>query len=210
MRPATGIRVLIIDDHPVVRHGLLAAVGREEDMVAVGAVANLGEALEQCRSEPPDVILLDLRLPGAPPEQAVRQIRDALPSAWILLLSTDEAGEDLCRTLEAGAAGCVLRTADLEEMVNAIRAISTGVRWIPAEIEERCRAYRAGVPLSEDELVCLRLLADGKTMAQIAMELGWEEREVRDRMRRVRRKLGAKNQTQALVTALQRGIVPLD
>jgi two-component system NarL family response regulator len=210
MRPATGIRVLIVDDHPVVRHGLMAAVGRAQDMTIVGAVAALEQALELCRSDPPDVILLDLRLPGAPPDQAVSQIRDALPSGRILLLSTDEAGEDLCRALEAGAAGCLLRTAELEEMVEAIRTIHAGAPWLSPAIEESCRAYRTGVNLCDNELACLRLLAAGKTLPQIAAVLGWSEREVRDRMRQVRRKLGAKNQTQALVTALQRGIVPLE
>jgi two-component system NarL family response regulator len=210
MRPATGIRVLIVDDHPVVRHGLMAAVGRAQDMTVVGAVADLGQALDLCRSDPADVILLDLRLPGAPPEQGVTLLREALPSGRILLLSTDEAGEDLCRALEAGAAGCLLRTAELEEMVEAIRTIHAGAPWLSAAIEESCRAYRAAVNLCDNELACLRLLAAGKTLPQIAAVLGWSDQEVRDRMRQVRRKLGAKNQTQALVTALQRGIVPLE
>ena len=207
MRPATGIRVLIVDDHPVVRHGLMAALGTAPDITVVGAAADLGQALDLCRSDPPDVILLDLRLPGAPPDQAVTQIRDALPSGRILLLSTDEAGEDLCRALEAGAAGCLLRTAELEEMIEAIRTIHAGAPWLSPAIEEKCRAYRTGVNLCDNELACLRLLAAGKTLPQIAAVLGWSEREVRDRMRQVQRKLGAKNQTHALVTALQRGIV---
>jgi two-component system, NarL family, response regulator len=210
MRPATGIRVLIVDDHPVVRHGLMAAVGRAHDITAVGAVADLGQVLDLCRSDPPDVILLDLWLPGVPPDQAVTQIRDALPSGRILLLSTDEAGEDLCRALEAGAAGCLLRTAELEEMVEAIRAIHAGALWLPPEIEERYRAYRTGVNLCDNELACLRLLAAGNTLPQIAAVLGWSEREVRDRMRRIQKTLGATNRTHALVTALQRGIVSLD
>jgi DNA-binding NarL/FixJ family response regulator len=204
------IRILIVDDHPVVRQGLMAAIGRRPEMKVVGAVADLGQALNLCRSDPPDVILLDLRLPGTPPEDAVTQVRRAHPAGRILLVSTDEAGEDLCRALEAGAAGCLLRTAELEEMLEAIRAIHTGAPWLSAAIEEKCRAYRTGVNLCDNELACLRLLAAGKTLPQIAAVLGWSEREVRDRMRQVRSKLGAKNQTQALVTALKRGIVPLE
>jgi DNA-binding NarL/FixJ family response regulator len=204
------IRILIVDDHPVVRQGLMAAIGRQPEMAVVGAVADLEQALDLCRSDPPDVILLDLRLPGTLPEAAVTQVRRGLPSGRILLLSTDEAGEDLCRALEAGAAGCLLRTAELEEMVEAIRAIHAGAVWLSPEIEERCRAYRTGVNLCDNELACLRLLAAGKTLPQIAAVLGWSEPEVRDRMRQVRRKLGAKNQTHALVIALQRGIVPLE
>jgi DNA-binding NarL/FixJ family response regulator len=204
------IRILIIDDHPVVRQGLMAAIGRQAEMTVVGAVADLGEAMYCCRTDRPDVILLDLRLPGTAPEDAVTQVRRAHLAGRILLLSTDEAGEDLCRALEAGAAGCLLRTAELEEMVEAIRAIHAGALWLPPEIEERYRAYRTGVNLCDNELACLRLLAAGNTLPQIAAVLGWSEREVRDQMRQVRRKLGAKTQTQALVTALQRGIVSLE
>jgi two-component system NarL family response regulator len=224
MRPATGIHILIIDDHPVVRHGLRTAVEREPDMTVVGAVASLEDALDLSRTTPgcppeggriasfpaPDVILLDLMLPGVAAEQAVTQIRRAHPAAPILLLSTDEAGDDLCRALEAGAAGCVSRDAELDEMVEAIRTIHTGASWIPSEIGERCRAYKAGARLSEDELRYLRLLAAGKARQEIAATLGWSESHARDRMRRIQRKLGAKNQTHALVTALQRGIVSVD
>jgi two-component system NarL family response regulator len=210
MRPATGIQILIIDDHPVVRHGLRAAVERQPGMTVVEAVAGLEDALDHRRTTRPNVILLDLMLPGVAAEQAVTQIRRAHPAAHILLLSTDEAGDDLCRALEAGAAGCVSRDAELDEMVEAIRTIHTGASRIPSEIVERCRAYSAGGRLSEDELTVLRLLAAGKARQEIAATLGWSESHARDRMRRLQRKLGAKNQTHALVTALQRGIVSVD
>jgi DNA-binding NarL/FixJ family response regulator len=210
MQPAPRIRILIVDDHPVVRHGLMAAIGRQPDLTVVGAVADLEQALCLCQTDRPDVILLDLRLPGVPPDQAVLQIRDAHPTGRILLLSTDEAGFDLCRALESSAAGCVLRTAELEEMLDAIRAIHTGASWLSAEVAESCRAYRSGVQLSDDELACLRLLASGRNSRQIADALGWSERQVRDGMGRIRQKLGAKNETHMLVTALRRGIVSLE
>jgi DNA-binding NarL/FixJ family response regulator len=207
---ASGIRVLIVDDHPVVRHGLTAAIGRQPEMTVVEAVADLGRALQICRTDPPDVILLDLRLPDVPPEQAVGQIRDVHPAGRILLLSTDEAGDDLCRALEAGAAGCVPRTAELEEMLDAIRTLQTGASWLSAETAERCRAYQAGTRLSDDEMACLRLLVAGKTSRQIAAALGWSERRTQDRMRRIQKKLGARNEPHMLVTALQRGMVSLE
>jgi two-component system, NarL family, response regulator len=210
MRSATGIRVLIIDDHPVVRQGLMVSIGRRPEMTVVGAVADAGQGLDHCRTDRPDVILLDLRLPGTPPEDAVTQVHRAHPAGRILLLSTDEAGEDLCRALDAGAAGCLLRTAELEEMVEAIRAVHAGAPWLSAAIEESCRAYRAAVNLCDDELACLRLLAAGKTLPQIAAVQRRSERHVRDQMRRIQKTLGATNRTHALVTALQRGIVSLD
>jgi two-component system NarL family response regulator len=206
----TAIRILIVDDHPVVRHGLMAAIDRQLDMTVVGAVADLEQALRICQTDPPDVILLDLRLPDAPPDQAVTQVRGAYPAGRVLLLSMDEAGDDLCRAMVAGAAGCVPRTAELEEMVDAIRTIHAGASWLSSEAAERCRAYRASVPLSDDEMACLRLLAAGKTSQQIAAARGWSERQVRDRMRRIQKKLAAKSETHMLVTALQRRMVSLE
>jgi DNA-binding NarL/FixJ family response regulator len=210
MPTTTNIRVLIVDDHPVVRHGLWAAIGRQPDMAVVGMAADLGQALPLCRTDPPEVILLDLRLPDVAPDQAVTQIRGAHPSGRILLLSTDEAGEELFRALEAGADGCVLRTAELEEIVGAIRGIHTGASWLPEEAAERWATCQADICLLGSELACLRLLAAGRNSRQIAAVLGRNERQVRDRMRRIQRKLGARSETHMLVLALRRGMVSLE
>ena len=102
MRPAGLIHLLIADDHPVVQYGLRAAVAGAPDIMVIDAVASLTELLDRCRTDPPDVILLDLRLGGAEPDQAVTLIRSECPAARILMLSTDEAGDDLCRALDAG------------------------------------------------------------------------------------------------------------
>jgi two-component system NarL family response regulator len=209
MPPTTRIRVLIVDDHPVVRHGLLAAIGRCPDLAAVGAVADLDQALSLCRGDPPDVILLDLGLPGILPERAVAQLRAVQPQKRILLFSTDEAGDDLCRALEAGAAGVVPRTAEPAELVEALRSTHAGDVWLPPGIGQRHQACRGAARLGDDELACLRLLAAGQDRRQIAAELGWSARRIREAIRRIQRKLGAKNETHLLVTALQRGIVSL-
>jgi DNA-binding NarL/FixJ family response regulator len=210
MRPAGLIHILIADDHPVVQCGLRAAVAGAPDIVVVDAVPSLREVLDRCRTDPPDVILLDLRLGGAEPGQAVTRIRGECPPARILMVSTDEAGDDLCRALEAGAAGTVSRDVAREELQEAIRAVDAGSSWISADVADQCQRYRAGVPLSEDELACLRLLAAGKTHLEIAPLLQWPESYVRDCLRRTRQKLGARNQTDAVLTALRRGIVPLE
>ena len=210
MRPAGQIHIVIADDHPVVQYGLRAAVAGVPDIVVVDAVARLTEVLDRCRTEPPDVILLDLCLGGAEPQQAVTRIRGECPAARLLMVSTDEAGDDLCRALAAGAAGTVSRDVAPKELQAAIRAVAVGSAWISAAVAERCRSYRAGVPLTEDELACLRLLAAGKTSLEIAPLLQWPESYGRDCLRRTRQKLGARNQTDAVVTALRRGIVPLE
>jgi DNA-binding NarL/FixJ family response regulator len=204
------IRVLIVDDHPVVRLGLFSAIRQQPDMAVVATAADLTQALPLCRANLPDVIILDLRLPGTPSDQAVQQIRSAHPGGHILLLSTDEAGEELYRALEAGAAGCVQRTTEMEELVNAIRIIHTGRVWLFSEALEQWKAYREALRLTETEQACLRLLAAGNNSVQIALALGRSERQVRYRLHRIQTKLGAKSETHMLVTALRRGIVSLE
>src|SRR5260370_24042233 len=179
MRPAGLIHLLIADDHPVVQYGLRAAVAGVPDIVVVDAVARLTEVLDRCRTEPPDVILLDLCLGGAEPDQAVTRIRGECRAARILLVSTDEAGDDLCRALDAGAAGAVSRDVAPEELVEAIRALDAGSPWVSSDVAERRRRYRAAVPLTEDELACLRLLAAGRTCPEIARPPQWPQSQVR-------------------------------
>src|SRR3954452_3835739 len=159
MLPAGPIQLLIADDHPVVQCGLRAAVAGAPDIVVIDAVASLTELLDRCRTDPPDVVLLDLRLGGAEADQAVTLIRNECPGARILMVSTDEAGDDLCQALDAGAVGTVTRDVTSEELQEAIRTVDAGSSWISSDVAEQCKRYRTGVPLSEDELACLRLLA---------------------------------------------------
>jgi DNA-binding NarL/FixJ family response regulator len=203
-------RILIVDDHPVVRRGLLVALEGPADLVVVGEAASLEQAVELCRTCDPEVILLDLTLPGAAPEHAVAKLREGRPAARILILATDEARNDLCRALKAGAHGCVSRMAQPEELLQAIRTVHAGMFWLTSEIVQRCRAYECSVSLSDDEMACLRFLAVGAKRAQMASELGWSETRLRRVLRGSQRKLGAKNETHMLFMALQRGIVSLE
>ncbi len=207
---STRIRILIVDNHPVARLGLRAMIGGQPDMDLVAAVANLEQTLPLCRIERPNVILLDLNLPNTFPDQAVRQIRRADPSGRILLLSTDEAGANLCQALDAGAVGCVLRTAEGEEIIYAIRTLHVGKSWLSQETVKHWGNYRAGRHLSEEELACLRLLAAGKNTRQIGDAMGWSASLVRASIRRIQSKLDAYNPTHMLVKALRLGIVSVD
>jgi DNA-binding NarL/FixJ family response regulator len=203
------IRILIIDDHPVVRYGLMAAIGCQPDMSIIAAVDNVEQAVPLCRANLPDVSLLGFSMPNMFADRIMSRLRSVNVTSPILLLSTDDVGDELFRALDVGATGCVFRTAELEEVLDGIRIIYSGAVWLSAEVVARWRAYRSGVRLASDELDCLRLLAAGKSNPQIAAELGWSEQQVRDRMRWIRSKLGAKNETHMLVTALRRGIVSL-
>jgi DNA-binding NarL/FixJ family response regulator len=203
------IRILIIDDHPVVRYGLMAAIGCQPDMSIIAAVENVEQATLLYLANLPDVILLGFSMPNMSADRIMSRLRSVNVTSPVLLMSTNEVGDELFRALEVGATGCVFRTAELEEVLDGIRIIYSGAVWVSAEVVAQWRAYRTGVHLASDELDCLRLLAAGKNTPQIAVELGWSEHRVRDRMRWIRSKLGAKNETHMLVIALRRGIVSL-
>jgi DNA-binding NarL/FixJ family response regulator len=137
------IRVLVIDDHPVVRCGLGLAIAREPGMALAGAGSTAREGAALARTEPVDVVVLDLRLPDAGAGETVRQIRSASPSARILVLDIDEPDEELYRALEAGAAGCVGRDEEVPRILEAIRRVHQGLTCLPPEIAAAWTAYRA-------------------------------------------------------------------
>lgn len=210
MRASANIRVLIVARHPVVLLGLQDAISRQPDLVVVGAVQRVEVALKLVRGTTPQVIVLDLCRSGMAPEVAVAQFRDAQPSASILLLAAEAPGNELCRSLDAGAAGVVFRTAELEEVAEAIRIIRTGALWLPTSVVERFAAHIQDARLTPEEVACLRLLATSHDCRQIASALGRSERQVSRQMRRLRTKLGARNEAHMLATALRLGIVTLD
>jgi DNA-binding NarL/FixJ family response regulator len=198
-----------VDDHPVVCRGVAVALGQQPDLAPAGAVPDLAQALAACRSDAPDVVLLDLDLCVPTPEAAVAQLRAECPAVRILLLGTDEAGERPRRALEAGADGCIARHAELDELLAALRAVHAGQGWLSPALSEQWRTYRSLPGLCEEELACLRLLAAGRSREEAARLLATDEAHLGKVLRRIQKKLRARNPTHAVLLALRRGLVSL-
>jgi DNA-binding NarL/FixJ family response regulator len=204
------IRVLAVDDHPMVRAGLAAVIGAEPDMELVGEAANGREALELFREHRPDVILMDLRMPAMDGLAATRAILGEFPTARIVVLTTYDGDEDIHRALEAGAKGYLLKDMLRTEVLNAIRAVHRGQRAIPVAVAARLAEYVPRIQLSDRELEVLELVAKGLSNKEIARVIRRAEETVKVHLKNIFEKLGVEDRTEAVTTALQRGIIHLD
>lgn len=209
MHPPNPIRILLADDHSVVRMGLAALISTEPDFRVVGHAADGCEAVSQYRALRPDVVLMDLLMPGKTGTQAAAEIRTEFPTAKILILSTSEGDDDVFRALQAGVAGYALKSSPSDELMSAIRAVMRGERWIPPEVA-RCLADRSlREELSQREIQVLRELASGGSNKDIAMSLNISEHTVKAHFKNILAKLPARDRTEAVTVALQRGIIHL-
>jgi DNA-binding NarL/FixJ family response regulator len=204
------IRVLAADDHPMVRAGLAAVIDAEPDMELVGEASNGREALDLYREHRPDVILMDLRMPGMDGLAATRAILGEFPTARIVMLSTYDGDEDIHRALEAGAKGYLLKDMLRTEVLNTIRAVHRGQKAIPAAVAARLAEYVPRVQLSEREREVLELVAKGLSNKEIARVIGRAEETVKVHLKNIFEKLGVEDRTEAVTTALQRGIIHID
>ncbi len=203
------IRILIADDHPVVREGLAAMINRRPDMQVIGEVADGQAAIDFFRLHRPDLILMDLRMPGTGGVEAISAIRAAAPDARIIILTTYDGDEDIYRGLQAGARAYLLKDTPRGELLDTIRAVHAGQRHIPAQIAARL-AERVTMPdLTERELDVLRLIVDGKSNREIGQALNITEGTVKAHVNSILGKLGVDDRTQATTEALRRGIVHL-
>ena len=203
------IRIIITDDHPVVREGFAAMIETEPDMAVVGQARSGEEALELFRRVRPDVTLMDLRMPGMGGVEAIRAIRREFPDSRFIVLTTYDGDEDIYRALEAGAQAYLLKDMICDEILAAIRAVHAGQRRIPAAVGTRLAERMAGMDLSEREHHVLEFVATGKSNKQIAAALEITEATVKSHMTNILGKLGVTDRTQAVVTALRRGLVHL-
>jgi DNA-binding NarL/FixJ family response regulator len=204
------IRVLTADDHPLVRAGLAAVVGAEPDMELVGEAATGHDAVALYRDRRPDVVLMDLRMPGMDGLAATRAILSEFPAARIVVLTTYDGDEDIHRALEAGARGYLLKDMLRTAVINTIRAVHRGQKVIPPEIAERLAEFVPRIRLSERELEVLALAAKGLSNKEIARVLGRAEETVKVHLKNIFDKLGVEDRTEAVTTALQRGILHMD
>jgi two-component system, NarL family, response regulator len=209
MSDSTTIRVILVDDHPVVRFGLAAIIGLQPDMAVVAEAGSGEEACSICAKQPADVVLMDLRLPGLSGVEAIRAIRKERPKLRFIVLTTYDGDEDIHRALEAGAQAYILKGMSHNELVNAIRTVHSGLKYIPASVSKSLAERPPHSELSARELEVLELIVKGHSNREIGEALGISEATVKWHVNIILSRLNVSDRTQATVAALQRGIVHL-
>ena len=203
------IRILVVEDHNVVRQGMVALLKTVPDMEVVAEAPNGLRAVELFRQCQPDVTLMDLRLPVMSGADAIRQIRSEFSSARIIVLTTFDGDEDIYRALQAGARGYLLKDMFGEELMESIRAVHAGKSQIPAAIAQRLAERISAPDLTTREMDVLRQIVAGKSNKEIGRDLFISEATVKTHVNSLLSKLGVSDRTQAATTALQRGLVHL-
>ncbi len=206
---SSPIRVLISDDHPFMRKGLAAVIDYKPDMTVVGQACNGHEAVELFRQYQPDVTLMDLRMPELSGVEAISAICAEFTHARIIVLTTYDSDEDIYRGLRAGAKGYVLKDAQTDDLLTAIRAVHNGQQYIPPAVGAKLAERMRSPELSDRELEVLRLMATGKSNLEISTELLIAEGTVKFHVKNILSKLGVSDRTQAMVVALKRGMITL-
>jgi len=205
------IRIVVVDDHPIVRQGLVATLDDETDFQVVGAASSAEEAVTLVGQQRPDLVLLDLELPGMSGVEAIPRLREASPSTRILVFTAYDTDERVLSAVRAGAGGYLLKGAAVTEITSAIRAVAGGGTALApsaaAKLADAVRAPRGAGPLTAREREVLRLVAQGFPGKQIAGALGISERTVKFHTASLIRKLGADNRAQAVALAAQRGLL---
>lgn len=210
METERPIRIVIADDHPIVREGLAAILGRQSDMEVVGEAKTGREAVELVQLLAPDVVLMDLRMPEMSGVEAIASIHRDRPECGILVLTVYDGDQEIVRALQAGARAYLLKDTYREDLIEAVRAVRGGQRRIPPEVARRLAEYVANPGLTARELDVLRLMARGCANAEIGRSLFITESTVKGHINNILGKLGVRDRTQAVTTALRRGIVTLE
>jgi DNA-binding NarL/FixJ family response regulator len=203
------ISILIVDDHPIMRVGIAALIASSKEMITVGQVGTGEEAIEQHALLRPDVTLMDLRLPGLSGVEIIRRIRARTPHARFIVLTTYDGDEDIHQAMEAGASGYLVKGLPQEMLVNAVRKVHSGGRYLPPPMSEALAARTADSSLSTRERQVLGLVAKGKSNKEIAVELGITEATVKCHVSVILMRLNSSDRTHAVVTGLQRGLIHL-
>jgi DNA-binding NarL/FixJ family response regulator len=204
------IRVLVVEDHNVVRQGLVALLKVVDGLEVVGEAADGAEAIAQFRKHQPDVTLIDLRMPQLSGVEVIQRVRADVPQARFIVLTTYDGDEDIYRALKAGARAYLLKGMTSEDLISTIRAVHEGKSHIPAAIAEKL-AERMGVEeLTPREFDVLEQIVRGKSNKEIGVELDVSEATVKTHINSLLGKLGVTDRTQAATAAIQRGIVPLE
>lgn len=203
------IRILIVDDHPIMRIGVAALISSSKEMIAVAQAGTGEEAIEQHELHKPDITLMDLRLPGISGVETIRRIRSRNPQARFIVLTTYEGDEDIHQAMEAGASGYLVKGLPQEMLVNAVKRVHAGGRYLPPNMSQALADRTPDSSLSTRERQVLELVSKGKSNKEIAVTLGITEATVKCHVSVILARLNASDRTQAVVTALQRGLIHL-
>ena len=203
-------RILIVDDHAMVRLALAEAIAQQDDLELVGEAENGARAIALYRDLQPDVVTMDYQMPGLNGAEAVGEILAEFPEARIVLLSIYETPESLWRATEAGALGCVSKGVEIDEIITAVRAVARGVSYYSEGLEKKLDERRAQEALSPRETEVLAQIVSGFSNKEIVANLGISMSTVKHHLERVFTKLGVNDRTQAATAAVKRGIIQLD
>jgi len=208
--PAAQAKVLLVDDHALLRTGVANIINQEPDLQVIAEAANGAEAVDAFRDHRPDVTLLDLRMPVMEGVEAVRHIREIDSQARVIVLTTYDADEDIARALQAGAKAYVLKDISADALVACIHDVLAGKTYVAPAVAAKLAERVTRIQLTPRELSTLRLMADGKANKEIAADLGISERTVKTHLGHLFEKLGVTSRTEAVKVATRRGLVRLD
>ena len=204
---STRIRILCVDDHPIVRQGIAGLVGVQPDMELVAEASNGREAIDQYRTNRPDVTLMDLQMPEMGGIDAIGAIRGEFPDARIIVLTTYAGDAQALRALQAGARGYLLKNALHKELIDTIRAVHAGRKALSPDVSFELAEHATEDALTQAEIRVLRLIAQGNANKEIARALALSEETVKGQVRNILSKLGAKDRTHAAMIGIKRGII---
>jgi DNA-binding NarL/FixJ family response regulator len=205
MSGSSKVKVMIVEDHPIMRVGIAAIVNAQPDMQVCAQAGSGEEAVRLYSERHPEIVLMDLRLPGMSGLDALRAIRRQAPTARCIVLTTYEGDEDIHQALAAGAAGYLIKAMSHDTLVDAIRKVHAGDQFLPAPVVQNLAVRTPNSDLSQREREVLSLMVQGKSNKEIGLTLGITEATVKSHVSVILQRLGVTDRTQAVIAALQRG-----
>jgi DNA-binding NarL/FixJ family response regulator len=210
LKKQKGIRIMLVDDHPAFRKGMAALIESEPDLIVVAQTGDGREALQIYRETKPDVVLMDLRLPGMGGVEAIMAIRKESPDARVIVLTTFDTDEDIYRAIQSGAKSFLLKDTPDDELSATIRAVHAGQQVLPPKVADRLAVRQRRADMSEREMEVLQLLIKGRSNKEISSSLFVSEDTVKAHLKHLFSKLGVHDRTEAAISAIRHGIVHLE